>query len=1138
MRGVLVVLCVFAAVVIAQESKKDAPKGKPQWQRMLTGDDEKAAKELTARIDKLDGEGKRAEAAKAASELLALRTKVQGSDHWQVTDARIRLADLERSSTPDQVAQLQKALKLNAAAVVSMNRGKYAQAESPLVEAIEIVRKTIGEAHPIYATMINNLGQSYHGAGNYAHAALRYRESSELFAKTLGESHPKYADSLNILGVLYRNTGEYVKAEATYSRALDLRERILGKAHPDYAQSVANMAVLCEAQGNLLKAKLLALEALALRRKLLGEDHRAYAASINNLGVLCQSLGEYAEAEQFFLQALALRERILGESDPTYAQSVDNLAVYYLATGSPAKAEPLALRAQQLRRKILGEAHPDYAQSLFNLAECYRAMEADEKAEPLLVRAMEYPRSVIGESHPLYTFTRASLALVHSNAGKWAKAEPLLVEVLDVNRRHFGEVHMESARSLYNLATIYWSQERYADAEPLLRQAVAVTEAARLTAARGLDRAIATLGTPAQLLAATQALRADTLGATDTLEQSLARGLLDEQVARRDTALTQDEAARRDRSIADLGKLQPRMLFLAAQAELTKAERTELENLIADRKKINTGLAELAVAVSRREVADLAAIRKALPADTAWVCWLDLTRHNRVVESWACIVRSATDPVWVRLPGTGEKGKWTDTDSALPDQLRVVLGGGGEKKLPPGSSTDAAELIKKLLAQRLEPVLKHLGGVKTLYATTTGPMAGVPVEVLAPEFTVSYIPSGTFLARLPKKIERLPTLLAVGDAIYEIEKPRPAAVVTLPPHGLLVEQLDPNGVAAKAGLKAGDVILSYAEALTKSSDDLSVAVQKAAGVKDATLTFWRAGNEDKAAEKTVRVPPGTLGVVLARDPAPQALADRRKRDEQFASLTRGEQFGDIPGTRYEVTRIAGMFDQPKVLLDDKASEQDVDALRRSGDLKKFRYLHFAAHGKGNTVRALESKLVLSQDRPRESLAKTGEPLLDNAVTAREVLDHWELDADLVTLSACETAIGVKAGGEGLLGFAQAFLAKGSRAVCLSLWEVDDTATALLMTRFYQNLLGKRDGLKGPMPKAAGLKEAKEWLRELSADEALKAGAQLRDGVVRSGRSEKNGVTIVRDIPKVEKAGDKPFAHPKHWAAFILIGDPN
>ena len=89
----------------------------------------------------------------------------------------------------------------------------------------------------------------------------------------------------------------------------------------------------------------------------------------------------------------------------------------------------------------------------------------------------------------------------------------------------------------------------------------------------------------------------------------------------------------------------------------------------------------------------------------------------------------------------------------------------------------------------------------------------------------------------------------------------------------------------------------------------------------------------------------------------------------------------------------------------------------------------------------------------------------------------------------------------MLGFAQAFLTAGCRAVCLSLWKVDDTVTALLMTRFYQNLLGKRDDLKQPMPKARALAEAKEWLRELSAEEATKLTAAAANGVDRPNRGK-------------------------------------
>lgn len=83
--------------------------------------------------------------------------------------------------------------------------------------------------------------------------------------------------------------------------------------------------------------------------------------------------------------------------------------------------------------------------------------------------------------------------------------------------------------------------------------------------------------------------------------------------------------------------------------------------------------------------------------------------------------------------------------------------------------------------------------------------------------------------------------------------------------------------------------------------------------------------------------------------------------------------------------------------------------------------------------------------------------------------------------------------------AQALTLAGSRSVCLRLWKVNDAATALLMERFYQNLLGKREGLKAPLPNAAALAEAKEWLRKLPPAEALKRAASLSKGVERGLR---------------------------------------
>jgi CHAT domain-containing protein len=139
---------------------------------------------------------------------------------------------------------------------------------------------------------------------------------------------------------------------------------------------------------------------------------------------------------------------------------------------------------------------------------------------------------------------------------------------------------------------------------------------------------------------------------------------------------------------------------------------------------------------------------------------------------------------------------------------------------------------------------------------------------------------------------------------------------------------------------------------------------------------------------------------------------------------------------------------------------DFDASRAtamSEELGKYRMIHFATHGLLNSEHPELSGLVFSLVNQR------GEP--QNGFLRLHEVYNLSLPAELVVLSACQTGLGKDVKGEGLIGLTRGFMYAGAARVVASLWQVDDSATAQLMKRFYAKILG--DGLHP----AAALREA-------------------------------------------------------------------
>lgn len=211
-----------------------------------------------------------------------------------------------------------------------------------------------------------------------------------------------------------------------------------------------------------------------------------------------------------------------------------------------------------------------------------------------------------------------------------------------------------------------------------------------------------------------------------------------------------------------------------------------------------------------------------------------------------------------------------------------------------------------------------------------------------------------------------------------------------------------------------------------------------------------------------------------------------------AAAAKGYLFEPLPATRREILAIAKIFrlpaDSPHLLLGERATKEVL--LRR--DLTQYRFLHFATHGLlGVDVPGLqEPALVLSHAGPDER---------QMFLTMQEVFAlQGRLNAELVVLSACRTGRGKEFRGEGVIGLTRAFFYAAAPSVVVSLWNVNDAATAHFMARFYHHLVNDRQD------KATALQRARLDLLHGYTD-------------------PETGVPI-------------HYPQPFFWAPFILVGE--
>jgi CHAT domain-containing protein len=205
--------------------------------------------------------------------------------------------------------------------------------------------------------------------------------------------------------------------------------------------------------------------------------------------------------------------------------------------------------------------------------------------------------------------------------------------------------------------------------------------------------------------------------------------------------------------------------------------------------------------------------------------------------------------------------------------------------------------------------------------------------------------------------------------------------------------------------------------------------------------------------------------------------------ERVQRVLMDEKLEPLPEAERQVVELAKLYgpSRSRVYTGTQAREE-----RAKAEAGSFRILEFATHGILNNSSPMYSHLVLSQ--------ADGNDKEDGLLEAWEMM-NLDLHADMVVLSACETARGRTAAGEGVIGMSWALFVAGAPTTVVSQWKVDSASTTDLLLDFHRNIKAGMQNPRMQMTKARALQQASIKL-------------------LRSGK----------------------YSHPFYWAGFVVIGD--
>ena len=833
-----------------------------------------------------------------------------------------------------------------------------------------------------------------------------------------------FAKNLLSLGSIAWFRGDFAVAEDYSRRSLALREKLAPQSSP-VARSLNNLGNVAWIRGHLAVAESYHRRSLALREKLVPQSLDV-SASLNALGVVAKDRSDLAEAEDFFRRSLAIREKLAPQT-PDVAMCLNNLGVVAFDRADFAAAEDYYRRSLAIWKKHHSSKR-QVAMSLNNLGNVALSRDDLVAAEDYHHRALAIKKELAPQSIEVAkSFNNlGTIALQRKNL---EKAEDYLRRALALYERH-GSKSVGTAESLRLLGDVALARSDPNSAETLYERALAI----RRERAPG------------------SALEAESCQRLAALHRH--RGQISQALVFYDCAIEALEAQKGRLGGSDTVRSGFGARFAGIYREaidlLIEMGNTAEAFNVLERYRAR----ELLALLSARDLVFSSDIPQELEHrrrsadrgyDRAFGHWLELSQEAGEEERRAAReeleqMRRRQDEIRTEIRMASPRL------AALQDPQPLDL-----------SATRAA----------LDPgtlLLSYSIGKEKSYLFTVG----------SPSEELQVFPLSVGEDTLREEVQRFRKALARGRIDRRPEK------VLLSAARLSDQLLAP----AAARIVRAERLLILADGPLHSMPFAALAdpgaIEERRFLIDAKPVHLAASATVFALLKQERREQRTTKLTAFGDPRYPAMAPRdgEPAPHLTAALRSGFDLAPLPATRGEVEELSRLYPlSSRTYLGAEATEARAKAVDH-----ETTHLHIASHGLLDDLFPLDSALAFSIP-PRW---QEGE---DNGLLqAWEIFEQVRIDADLVTLSACDTGRGKVLGGEGMMGLTRAFQYAGARTVVASLWSVSDESTGELMKRFYGYL-------KEGQSKADALRSAQLDLRR-----------------------------------------DSAFSHPFHWAGFQMVGD--